>query len=160
MMNIKIVKLASKSHMSCTIFSLLQPLIMRQSIYLEQILFYNQSTETDKTLNERSSEIFEKVETNSFVEIYVPIFETYVPIHSNSTFPSSFTSQRAQVKLDVESSNPPSPVDHCSYLRRGPPSYVGSRGWHHRRVSSSQELRNIATVRLVNDEVRRLHVKG
>lgn len=122
---------------------------MNQSTYLEQTLFYNQSTETDKTLKERSNKIFEKVETNSFVEIHVPISENHVRIDSNSNSPSSFTPQMGQVKLDDESSNPPSPIDHCHYLGSGPPLYVEPRELHHLNVSSSQELRNIATVRLI-----------
>lgn len=107
--------------------------------YLEQILFYNQSTATDETLKERSSEIFEKVEAESFAEIHVQSH------HSDSSSPSSLNPRKWSVRLDVEvASNPPPPVDHYGYPVRDLPCYVGSPGLlRQRNSSSSQELEKI-----------------
>ena len=106
---------------------------------LEQILFYNQSFATDKTLEEKSSEIFEDVETRSFVDIHVQI-------HDGDS--SSINPQKGSGQLYFDAaSTPPSPVDHCHYLGQGPPRYVGSPGLHYLKISTSQDLRNIASVR-------------
>lgn len=115
---------------------------MEPSTYLERVLFYNQSSATDQTLEQRSSQIFGEVEAQSFLEIHLQIHD------SNSSSPLSFKQQKGPTQLDVEAASiPPSPVDHSHYLGRDPPRYVGSPGLHHRSVSDAQELKNIALVR-------------
>lgn len=115
---------------------------MISSTYLEQSLYFDQSSSTDETLEKRACEIFEKLEANPFVEICVRIHD------SNSSSPTSFNSQKGSVTLDVEAaSSPSSPVDHCRFPGWEPPHYVGSHDLQRQYFSNSQELRNIVSVR-------------
>ena len=117
---------------------------MEPSTYLERTLFYNQSSETDQTLEERSSEIFEEVEAQSFVEIHLQIHD------SNSSSSLSFNQQKGPTRFDLEAASiPSSPVDHSHYLARAPPRYIGSPGLHYREVSNAQDLKNLALVRSI-----------
>ncbi|MCJ1263928.1 hypothetical protein MMC22_003798 [Lobaria immixta] len=125
---------------------------MEPSTYLEQILFYNQSSATDQILEERSSEIFEEVEAQSFVKIHVQIQDSY---NSSSL---SFNQQKGPTHLDAEAASiPSSPVDHSDYFGRDPPRYVGSPGLHYRSVSNAQDLKNIALVRSKLNFIRQRH---
>lgn len=95
-------------------------IVMSPSTYLEEILSYNQSSETDRTLDQRSNEIFEQCETKSFVLIYLQNRD------SNGSHSSSINPQNQKLIL---------------YVEVRPPRSVGPR---FQKVSDSQELRTVS----------------
>ncbi|KAI4159818.1 MAG: hypothetical protein LQ342_006236 [Letrouitia transgressa] len=125
---------------------------MKTSRYLEQILFYDQTPALARLFEERSSQLFETSNHQSFVEIHVQQPTKLIEKQNKDQIhQESLSSWEDPLEWSSEpdcniSSQPPSPVDHSHYLRPDPPRYVGSPGLHSRRISDSEELCRVATI--------------
>ena len=127
---------------------------MAASQYLEQTLFKEQNPAADQLFEERSESLFEPGDGKSFVDIHVERpwqkgRSKEVDIQDERR---NFYEETSEVKLLSEHkrephfSEPPSPVDKCSYLSQEPPRYNEAPGFQPERVCGWQELTKIASV--------------
>ena len=116
---------------------------MKTSSYLEQTLFFEQSSATDQYFEDRASQLFESSEKPAFIEFYkqlprhdsVSSEAVWIHKHDYDGKPSAHSD-----------SEPPSPVDSHRFLRKDPPRYVEPARLECCKVSKIGELTEFARV--------------
>lgn len=127
---------------------------MTVSSYLEQDLFYDQTSATDQLFEEKADKIFEADEAFSRIEIHVhsPLENRKYEDATGIILISGVVTQKRDSWSESEPlALPPSPVDHCHYLRPDPPSYDGSPGLIYRNIQDNEELIELSLVRSVTE---------
>lgn len=112
---------------------------MKTSPYLEQTVFYEQSSAAHQNFESRSDDLFSDPGITSIVDIH-----TQLPGQLNASDEALEPDSKSVVEC---SSVPPSPLDRCHYLDGEPPRYSESRGLERRRIREGKELEQTEMVR-------------
>ncbi len=118
---------------------------MKISSYLEQTLFFEQSPATDQYFEDRAPQLFESSGGTSFIKVDVQL-PCHDPISNGCVWIHKIESES---KADMLSdSQPPSPVDCNRFLKKDPPHYVEPARLQRYEVSDTEELAEVARVRV------------
>lgn len=120
---------------------------MKTSPYFEQALFYGQSAATDQFFEDRSKDLFQLLGKESFVEIHDQL--SWPQEAPNGSSFLDIKKRDDSILSDDFSSVPPSPLDQCLYLDEEPPRYVEVPGLRRQTARDSQDLKQIAEVRIL-----------